>query len=182
MERATVEEQLDHQDGQLLPPSHGAADVPYAPGIGLARKLGWFGIGLGIVELAAPRVVEQVTGVRGENLLRANGLREIASGIGILASARPTHWLWARVAGDAIDLATLAVPLTTGCAQRRKRAAVAAIAVAGVTLADVVCATQLSAAQAVEGSGYRRANAGNVAEASARSMNSQPTTNPGASS
>jgi hypothetical protein len=36
-------------------------------------------------------------------------MREIASGIGLLAQCDdPGPWLWARVAGDAVDMATLA--------------------------------------------------------------------------
>lgn len=166
MERLTRVDQ-DRTDGRLRPPSRGSADVRYRPGVGLARKLGWFSIALGMAELVAPRAVEQLSGVRSANLLRAYGLREIAAGVGILSSKRPAGWLWARVAGDGLDLATLAVPLCSSSPRRRKQAMGAALAVAGVTLADVMCASQLSAAAALEGSGYRRAEAGEIAEADA---------------
>ena len=37
----------------------------------------------------------------------AYGLREVVAGVGILTTADPAPWLWARVAGDALDLGTL---------------------------------------------------------------------------
>src|SRR3954471_18313965 len=83
-------------------PSHSPPDTRYAPGIGLARFLGWFSIGLGMAELLAPREMARLGGVRQEGLLQAYGLREIATGIGILSSPQPAGWLWARVAGDAL--------------------------------------------------------------------------------
>src|SRR4051812_10257258 len=73
-----------------------------------AQGLGWFSIGLGIAEVLMPRAVARVTGMQGrEGLLFACGLREIATGVGILMSRDPTPWVWGRVAGDAIDMATL---------------------------------------------------------------------------
>src|SRR3954463_14968532 len=93
-------------------PSHSPPDTRYVPGNSLARFLGYFSIGLGLAEVLAPRAMARLTGVRQEGLLQAYGLREIASGVGILSCSRPTEWLWSRVAGDALDLATLAQNLT----------------------------------------------------------------------
>ncbi|HET6423143.1 MAG TPA: hypothetical protein VFG20_05630 [Planctomycetaceae bacterium] len=126
-------------------PSHCPPDVPYAPGIETARFLGWFSIGLGLVELVAPEVLGDAIGVRRRGLLQMHGLREIACGVGLLSSRRPTTWLWARVAGDAVDLATLAA------ADDVEGARIAAVAVAGVTLLDVATASRMSAAAALEG-------------------------------
>ena len=131
-------------------PSHSPPDVRYAPGEGMARFLGWFSIGLGLAELVAPRAMTDLTGVRSPALLQLFGLREIACGVGILSSVRPAGWLWARVAGDALDLATLAGAAATEDGDAM-RALGAGIAVAGVTLMDLACATQLSAAAALEG-------------------------------
>lgn len=50
-------------------------------------------------------------------LVRACGAREIATGLAILLSKNPTPWLWARVGGDVLDIATLA-----SNARRRLRA------------------------------------------------------------
>ena len=76
-------------------------------------------------------------------LLRLYGAREIATGIGILTQDDPTPWMWGRVAGDALDLATLA-PGLDGGNPRRGNVALAMAAVAGATLLDVVCAQALT--------------------------------------
>lgn len=109
----------------------------------LARGLGWFSIGLGLAELLAPRAVARATGLRRrDNLVRLYGLREIAAGVGILASRNPTPWLWARVGGDAIDLASLG----TGVDRHNPRLGgtqAALAAVAGVAVLDSACARAL---------------------------------------
>jgi hypothetical protein len=46
-------------------------------------------------------------------LTRTYGLREIGTGIGILTSKDPTPWLGGRVAGDALDVATVGTGLVT---------------------------------------------------------------------
>lgn len=82
-----------------------------------ARALGWFSIGLGLAELAMPRRIARVAGMaNAPRLMRAYGLREIGTGIGILTSKDPSPWLWGRVVGDALDLATVGAGLVT---QRR---------------------------------------------------------------
>jgi hypothetical protein len=123
------------------------AGVPSAHA--MATGLGWFSIALGLAELLAPRATAQLTGSQqGKNLLQAYGLREIATGIGLLTSKDPQPWLWARVAGDALDIATLAADLRSGNPQRRS-AAWSLIAVMGVTALDVWAAeTARRAAQA----------------------------------
>lgn len=109
----------------------------------LANGLGWFSIGLGLVELVAAKRLARALGLRGqESLIQAYGLREIGNGIGILASRDKTPWLWGRVGGDALDLATLASGLD---GRHRQNVGVAMAAVAGVTALDVVCAQQLTA-------------------------------------
>ena len=130
-------------------PSHSPPDTRYVPGNSLARFLGYFSIGLGMAELLAPRAMTRLSGVRPGGLLQAYGLREIACGIGILASSRPTGWLWARVAGDFLDLATAGGNFPEVDGDRRNRLLATAVALAGVTALDIVCATQLSAADAL---------------------------------
>ena len=110
----------------------------------LARGLGIFSIALGIAEVAAPRALARWLGMRGQaRLIQAYGVREIATGIGILASKDPTPWIWGRVAGDGLDVATLLTGLET---ENRKRhnVMVALAAVAGVTALDVYCGQALS--------------------------------------
>lgn len=103
----------------------------------MARGLGWFSIALGVAELLAPKATAQATGVNyGKNLLQAYGVREIATGIGLLTAKDPQPWLWGRVAGDALDLATLAADLVSN-SHKRRNTAMAMIAVMGVTALDV---------------------------------------------
>jgi hypothetical protein len=110
----------------------------------LARGLGWFSIGLGLAEVIAPRSLGRMLGVRHPHIWRGFGLREIAAGIGILTSENPEPWVWGRVAGDGLDLASL----STGLCGRDARplSALAALAtVAAVTFVDVYCAQELGA-------------------------------------
>jgi uncharacterized membrane protein len=76
-------------------------------------------------------------------LLPLYGVREIATGIGILSSSRPTGGLWARVAGDAMHLSMLAAVLNNRKNDRRRLAAATA-SVVGVTVLDVIGAWRLS--------------------------------------
>ena len=119
-------------------------------GRGLARMLGWFSIGLGAAEFFAPDRMAELTGLDDDrtDLVRFYGMREIASGIGILSQHRePAPWVWSRVAGDLLDLATLGAAMA-GDNPRRGRAAGAMAMVLGVTALDMYCASQLSAHQA----------------------------------
>ena len=117
----------------------------------LARGLGWFSIGLGLAELLAPRMLTGQMGMEGkESLLRLYGAREMAAGIGILASDNPGPWLWGRVAGDALDLATLATGLNDQN-RRKGNVAIAVAAVAGVTALDCISAQALAGGTGGEG-------------------------------
>jgi uncharacterized membrane protein len=111
----------------------------------LAKALGWFSIALGAAEIAAPKSVEKLTGVKDRHrmLLRIMGAREVAAGVGILARRRPAGWMWARVGGDMVDLAMLGAALSSD-RTRRGPAAISTAAVAGVTALDVYCAQRLS--------------------------------------
>jgi len=125
----------------------------------LARSLGWFSIGLGIAEVLAPRRVANAAGTNNHSAwIRAFGVREIVSGVGILTNPRPTRWVWSRVGGDLLDLAALGVALKTS---RNDRATTAAsfAAVAGITALDVIAARRISA-QTPENSPNHRLEAG----------------------
>jgi uncharacterized membrane protein len=113
-----------------------------------AKGLGWFSIGLGLAHLFAPRAMARATGMPDDRigLMRAVGVRELASGVGILSRREPTPWLWTRVAGDAMDLALLSAAASNPGAQK-KRVAAAGVAVAGVTVLDVLTSIQLSRKQ-----------------------------------
>ncbi len=114
--------------------------------VGLARGLGWFSIGLGLSQLLAPRGIARVIGVPDDTkncaLMRLLGLRELASGVGILSSRRPQGWIWARAAGDVMDLALLGSALASDDTEKDRLAA-ATLAVIGVTAADIYEAVRL---------------------------------------
>jgi len=104
----------------------------------VARGLGWFSIGLGLAEVLVPRTLGRTIGIGDRSLLlRSLGAREIASGAAILLQDQPRSWTWARVAGDAMDLAMLASALGPAKGGRRGRVIAAMTAVAGVTALDV---------------------------------------------
>jgi hypothetical protein len=79
-----------------------------------------------------------------EGIIRAYGARELVSGIGLLSVGSDAPWIWARVAGDALDLGTLARALDSGN-PRRRNAGMALAAVAGVTAVDVIVGQRLLA-------------------------------------
>ena len=104
----------------------------------IAKALGWFSIGLGLAQLIAPRSVSRTIGVQDSpRLMRALGAREIASGVGILSQRRPANWLWARVAGDAMDLALLGAAARSRHSMR-ERIGWASAAVAGIAVLDLL--------------------------------------------
>jgi hypothetical protein len=113
----------------------------------LARGLGWFSLGLGAVQVVAPRRLNRLIGVVDEGtpvtVQRLVGARELAAAAGIFGRPKPAGWLWARVAGDAMDLALLGVAAARA-ARRPVRIAGAAAAVAGVVVPDVLEALRLS--------------------------------------
>ena len=112
----------------------------------LAHGLAWFSISLGLAEMLAPQLVSRLVGGNGKytNLIRLYGLRELVSGLMIFGQgARPAAAVWSRVAGDAVDIATLAA---AGASSRMNRGgvAVAAAGVLGVTALDLYCARGLT--------------------------------------
>lgn len=111
------------------------------PADALVRGIGLFSIGLGMAELIAPGRIAKPLGLEGkENLLRAYGLREIGAGISTL-STDPQPALWSRVAGDVLDLATLALGARDKPDAIRRNAGMAMAAVAGITVLDALAAT-----------------------------------------
>jgi uncharacterized membrane protein len=107
--------------------------------------MGWFGIGLGLAEVLRPRRFARTIGAPAQHhrLIQAMGLREIANGVGILIWPSAPAGVWARVAGDLVDLACLGAAFTSRRADRG-RLAKAAGAVAGATALDLLCAQQLT--------------------------------------
>jgi uncharacterized membrane protein len=104
--------------------------------------LGWLSIGLGLGALLAPRAVSSAIGMAGHtSILRAVGLRELVSGVGLLTQNDRTPWLWSRVAGDAMDLALLGTAARPGNPDRHR--AVGALAVVGsIAAVDLAASIQ----------------------------------------
>jgi hypothetical protein len=101
----------------------------------IAQGLGWFSLALGAAELLAPKKLGRGMGLEKPNLIRGYGLREIAAGAMILARPRqPGAGMWSRVAGDVLDLGTLAMARPQGRQKWVHRAALGAVA--GALAAD----------------------------------------------
>jgi hypothetical protein len=114
----------------------------------IATGLGWFSLGLGTPQLLAAGRVNRAAGIRNDTrsrvVQRLVGVRELAAGGGILGTQQPAPWLWARVAGDAMDLVLL------GRAWGGKRAGaprlfLATTSVAGIAALDLFAATRMPA-------------------------------------
>lgn len=112
----------------------------------LATGLGWFSVALGLAQLAAPHRVAEIAGIEPTDdnlrLMRTLGMRELASGVGILTQPVPDKWLWSRVAGDVMDLALLGVAM--GRSGNRGRTVAATLAVLGVTGLDILAAREIA--------------------------------------
>lgn len=110
----------------------------------LAQLLGWFGIGFGVLKLFAGRPVSRWLGAEhATDLVRGYGVRDMATGAVILSSAQPRPWIWGRVAGDALDIATLGAGLNRSRAKANIGLALAAVL--GIAALDILCAQWLSA-------------------------------------
>jgi uncharacterized membrane protein len=113
----------------------------------ITKFLGWFSIGLGLAEVLAPTQVARLIGLDEEDehttLIRAFGMRELAAGVGILARPKPTYWLWNRVLGDTMDVATLGKAMRNE-KNDRTRLLATTLAVLGVTALDIVQSVRLT--------------------------------------
>lgn len=113
----------------------------------LIKGLGWFSIGLGMAELIAPRGVSRAAGMHKHPLLlQSYGMREITTGLGLLLSRNPWPWLLGRVAGDALDIATVAATVDT---RKQGRVGASFAALLGVALLDLYAALRSAPQQTV---------------------------------
>lgn len=111
----------------------------------MARGLGFLSLVLGATEITGARALAQILGIRGqEHFIRLCGAREILQGATILAAREPTPWVWVRVAGDALDIGTLAAEHYLGDRSKRISMMIAIGAVLGITARDVVTARTLN--------------------------------------
>jgi uncharacterized membrane protein len=124
----------------------------------VARGLGWLSIGLGLAQITGPGRVARLIGVDDDeanrNTMVAIGVRELASGVGILARERPAGPVWTRVGGDVMDLALLGRALRSDHGQRNRLTA-ATTAVVGLTILDVLAARSLARASATRPAALR---------------------------
>jgi len=120
-------------------------ETPTFNSVALARGLGWFSVLLGATAVVAPRAVGSAAGFgsNSRGVVRSIGMRELASGVGILSRKNPASWLWLRTAGDVVDLALLAAGMRPGNPGRGK-AALSFAAVAGVLALDALAASHLT--------------------------------------
>lgn len=113
----------------------------------IARGLGVFSFALGVPQVLAPGRMSRMIGVKDDASsrlwMRVVGVREIAAGVGIFSERRPKEWVWARVAGDTMDLALLGSALR-GKTQQPARTLAATGAVIGAFAADLVDGLRLS--------------------------------------
>lgn len=74
----------------------------------LGYLLARLSFGLGLAELRRARQITGALGVEGrEEVVPTYGYRELASGAALLAAPSSAVPVWARVAGDVLDLGTL---------------------------------------------------------------------------
>jgi uncharacterized membrane protein len=114
------------------------ADQP-PDGALLGKGLGFFSLALGLTEIAAPKALANFFGIDPGGataaIVRAQGLREIAAGVGILLQPRRPVPIAMRVAGDLVDLAL--VGAAAGFKRKNTlRLAGAALFVLGATALD----------------------------------------------
>jgi hypothetical protein len=114
--------------------STGAAS--WAPPDRLFRLLGWIGIGLGALEILAPKAVTKSIGMQGnEDLVRAYGAHEMATGILLVSGETPVGF-WSRLAGDGLNAALLVSALRRDN-PKRGMARFALAILAGLTVLDL---------------------------------------------
>jgi hypothetical protein len=110
----------------------------------LGLGLGYFSIGLGLLEIAAPGRIARWLGVEGKTAKTVTGLfggRELLAGAMLLRGPAVSTNVWNRVFGDTMDLAALGIAF--GRSNRKPAVAGALAFVAGATLLDVVTARGL---------------------------------------
>ena len=140
----------------------------------LARALGWFSLGLGFAQIAAPSRIARLVGVDDDDetiaIMRVVGVREIACGLGILTQPNLTPWMWSRVGGDAMDLALLRRALASPRADQN-RVSAATVAVAGIAAVDALCSTRLAAESNGQGETEATSRSGEVHTKAAITVN-----------
>lgn len=107
-----------------------------------ATSRGWVSIGKGIAQLAAPRSVARVFGIRDTRAtriaIRVLGAHELVAGVGLASGRRKDLWMHARVTADFLDVALLSLSYLSPSARRGSRVPTSLLTIAGVTALDII--------------------------------------------
>jgi uncharacterized membrane protein len=110
----------------------------------MSRALGVLGLGLGAAQAAQPEALGRWAGVgdspAARDAVRLAGVRQLLTCVPLLSSDDPAPWVWARVAGDLLDLALLGRAARNRGGDGGARTVLAAAAVAGVAAVDLYTA------------------------------------------
>jgi hypothetical protein len=111
----------------------------------LGLGLGFFSIGLGLAEVAAPGRLARWLGIEGrtaKSVIGLFGARELLAGAMLIRGPAVSTNAWNRVVGDAMDMSALGLAF----APSTKKGAVAGALgfVAGATIIDAIAARGLS--------------------------------------
>lgn len=124
-------------------PSGREAASGFAQSDAIAERLGLLSLGLGAAGTLTPAAFASVMGMpQHAGLFFVVGLREMATGIGLLAAENRAPWAWARVAGDAMDLVLLRSGLHS-TRSHRGRVTTAMLVIGAITVADLASAGKL---------------------------------------
>ncbi len=109
----------------------------------LSLGLGIFSIGLGAIEILAPRRIASALGDgRKAALVGGFGVRELLAGANLLSAPSRPAAVWSRVAGDSMDLAALTA---AACRSPRNHTVWSAAAlVVAATVLDICVARGLT--------------------------------------
>jgi hypothetical protein len=114
----------------------GTGAASCAPPDRLFRVFGWIGIGLGALEILAPKAVTKSIGMQGnEDLVRAYGVHELGTGL-LLVSGETPVGVWSRLAGDGLNAALLVGALRRDN-PKRGIAGLALAVLTGLTILDL---------------------------------------------
>ena len=70
----------------------------------VTTTFGIAGVGLGSLELVGRPLFQRLTGMEGrDRVVVSMGVRELLTGVGLLARLSPGPWMWARAIGDVYD-------------------------------------------------------------------------------
>jgi uncharacterized membrane protein len=124
------------------------------PAKGPSIVLGLVSAGLGSVTVARPTEVARAMGLKPNSndvmLLRVIGARELISAAGLVMRRRPQRWMWARVAGDVVDIAFLVAAARERTKDSQRVVAVGS-ALAVITIFDIASALRVRRADAQSG-------------------------------